>query len=464
MDWESYKKECYLLSRYKDRYLSDGSFESRTTALIQEGMTFKEQQGIKYMESMMSRDEQYLEAQDRWAPILIYVGDPLCYGVLDSFARNFGEALERAGETVEYYDIGKNDIKGLADFVGQTYSAVIGMQSYAFAVKLGDGTNLHDKIYGPKYNMIFDHPVWMREHLMNGPEDYFVLTHDPNYVSFVKTYFPMIKGCYLLPPAGVLPEEAKDIGEKKGELIGRPPADRKYLLSFVGSYHNWRAWHHQVSEINRKTRGLARVFMRYMLTHRDKTWEDGLSDVLASRGEIVFADGFRDLLFDIKPVCFVVMSYIREKIMDAIARSGMEIHVFGNSWNVERYMQYQNVIRHPDVTPEESLDIYSDSIVSLNIMSWHKGGMTERIANMMLRGAVMATDPSSYIREHYVAGEDYIELDLKDIDSIPKAIDDVLCDVDRCDAMALSAQEKALERETWDDRAGVMLWILCERF
>ena len=127
-------------------------------------------------------------------------------------------------------------------------------------------------------------------------------------------------------------------------------------------------------------------------------------------------------------------------------------------------MQYQNVIRHPDVTPEESLDIYSDSIVSLNIMSWHKGGMTERIANMMLRGAVMATDPSSYIRDHYVAGEDYIELDLKDIDSIPKAIDDVLCDVDRCDAMALSAQEKALERETWDERAGVMLWILCERF
>lgn len=451
MDWESYKKECYLLSRYKDKYLADKSFDSRTTKLIEEGVKYPEGKGIAYMEAMISRGDEYREAEELWAPILIYVGDPLCYGVLDSFARRFGEALERTGETVEYYDIGKNDIGGLADFVGQTYSAVIGMQSYAFAVTLKDGTNLHDKINGPKYNMIFDHPVWLREHLLNGPEDYYVLTHDINYVNFVKTYFPKIKGAYLLPPGGVPADEIKPVGS------------RKYPLSFVGSYHDWRLWKHQVSEVNRRTKGVARAFMRYMLRFPDKTWEDGLSDVLASLGRITFADEFRDILFEVKPVCFVVMSYFREMIIDAIAESGIEMHVFGDSWNVPRYEKYDNIIRHPDVTPDESLEIYSDSKVSLNIMSWHKSGMTERIANMMLRGTVMATDISSYLADNYVSGEDFIEMKLNGIDKIPDKLKEIISDDERLQKMSESALMKACNRENWDERASRMLWILCER-
>ena len=34
MEWEEYQKQCYLLSRYKDRYLADASFEKKATALI----------------------------------------------------------------------------------------------------------------------------------------------------------------------------------------------------------------------------------------------------------------------------------------------------------------------------------------------------------------------------------------------------------------------------------------------
>ncbi|MBO6215653.1 MAG: glycosyltransferase family 1 protein [Lachnospiraceae bacterium] len=449
MEWEEYQKKCYLLSRYRDRYLSDKSFEEKTASLIAEGMNFPE--GIAYMEAMMGRTGEYEKADILWAPILIYVGDPLCYGVLDSFGRLLGEALTRLGETVEYYDIGKNDISGLADFVGLRFTAVIGMQSYAFAVTLGDGTNLHDKIIGPKYNMIFDHPVWLRDHLENGPKDYYVLTHDNFYVNFVKLYFQKVKGAYLLPPGGVKPESFS---------VG---TDREYPLSFVGSYHDWRLWKGQLREADKKTHGVARAYLNYMLHHRDITWEEGLSDVLLDRGESVYGDAFRDLLFEIKPVCFIVMSYIREKIIDAIAESGIELHVFGESWNHPRFAGFNNIIRHPEVTPAESLEIYRRSLASLNIMSWHKGGMTERLANMMLQGALVITDTSEYISEHYEAGEDYVEISLEDIDSIPGTISDIISDREKIRNMTHSAYEKASGRETWDDRAEKLRWILCER-
>ena len=76
---------------------------------------------------------------------------------------------------------------------------------------------------------------------------------------------------------------------------------------------------------------------------------------------------------------------------------------------------------------------------------------------------LMITDTSSYMRENYTVGEEYIEISLKKIDAIPSIINDVLCDQDRCGEIAHAAYDKAVERETWDERASRMKWILCER-
>ena len=45
--------------------------------------------------------------------------------------------------------------------------------------------------------------------------------------------------------------------------------------------------------------------------------------------------------------------------------------------------------------------------VGLNIMTWHKYGMTERIANICLSGAVCLTDSSEYLRNNFNNNENY---------------------------------------------------------
>jgi spore maturation protein CgeB len=169
---------------------------------------------------------------------------------------------------------------------------------------------------------------------------------------------------------------------------------------------------------------------------------------------------FRDLLFDIKPVCFIVMSYFREKIMDAIVAAEVPVHVFGDSWKQERYKRAKCLIRHPNLTPDESLRVYAQSKISLNIMSWHKAGMTERIANMMLNHAVTVTDESKYLVENYVEGEDYLAISLTDIAGVPKVLRQILEDEKKQQEIAESAYEKARNKETWACRAKRIMEII----
>ena len=454
MNFDEYKLKCYLLARYQEEYRAAGTFNQETTKLIEEGMLFEKEGGIPFLEAMISHGDLYNEMDRKHCPILIYVGDPICYGVLDRFARSLGYALDELGCLVEFFDPNGNKLSGISRFTGKRFKAVIGIQTFAFSVEMKDGTNLHDLLEGPKFNMLLDHPVWLKRHLENGPKDYSILTHDSNYLSFIKEYFPEVKHSFLLPPAGTLcPEEL--------------PKDLP--LTFVGTYHNWREWKGQLRTVNRETKGIVRAFLQYMRKHTDLTWEEGLRQTLAlprfsshRQASLAREDkkAFVELMFQIKPVCFVVMSYLREKILDVIAEAGLPLHVYGDSFRRGRYANVKTFIRHAEVTPEESLAIYARSRISLNIMSWHKAGMTERIANMMLNRAVVVTDDSDYLKEQYCTGEDYVRISLREISRIPEILREILEDDSRCERIAENAFQKAVQKEVWKQRAEALLNII----
>ena len=122
--------------------------------------------------------------------------------MLNVFAEQFGTALADAGRNVIYFDCGKEDLGRLTSYMYQHFQAIIGIQSYLFSVKMKDEVHyLHEYLYGPKYNFIFDHPIWMKQHLMHHYPDFYVLTHDENYVAFLQKYLK--KEAILFPPAGL---------------------------------------------------------------------------------------------------------------------------------------------------------------------------------------------------------------------------------------------------------------------
>ena len=55
------------------------------------------------LEKMVSRQKEYYEVDDASRPVLIYMGDPICFDVLISFARNFADELQKHGIPVIIY-------------------------------------------------------------------------------------------------------------------------------------------------------------------------------------------------------------------------------------------------------------------------------------------------------------------------------------------------------------------------
>lgn len=446
---DGWRTDCYLIGRYSVELQTEGIFDDVITAVLSEAQTVgRETETITFLEHMIRKDAEYWKLAEGSCDILVYKGDDVCHNVLNIFAEQFGRALSRAGKKVNYFDCEKQDIGELTLYMNQHFQAVIGVQSYLFSVKMKDEVHyLHEYIYGPKYNFIFDHPVWMRTHLKQQYPDFYVLTHDINYVNFIEKYFH--HNAILFPPAGMMSD---DIQEK----------ERIYDLTFVGTYGNY--WNEVllIHQLDRKKRFLANHFLLIMRKNPTLTAEGALQEVLKLRGMILSDDEFLDLLYDLRRVIYCVMHYYRNRVLRCILQSGIKLDVFGDSWMNCPLISYPNLICHPNVTVEESLDIWKKSKLSLNIMSWHKGGFTERMANIMLAGAVLVTDDTTYLMGKYT-DEDLLTFSLEEREKLSDKIKYLLDYEEYRKKIAQNGKQKTLLQHTWDKRAQQFLDILDKR-
>lgn len=448
-DSYGWQTDCYVTGRYSRELQKNEMLDEVITAILDSARVRKrEKETITFLEHMICKDESYWRLAEGSSPILIYKGDDVCHNVLNIFAEQFGYALSCMGKKVIYFDCAENEIGTLVQYINQHFQAVIGIQSYLFSIKMKDEVHyLHEYIYGPKYNFVFDHPVWMKQHLLQRYSDFCVLTHDTNYVAFIERYFqhPSI----LFPPAGMFLENT---GEEK----------RVYDLTFVGTYGNYWSEVLLIHQMKRGKRFLANQFLLIMRKNPTLTAEQALEQVVKMRGMVIPDDEFLDLLYEFRRVIYCVMHYYRDRVLRSILKSGIRLDVFGDSWTDCPLNFYSNLVCHPNVTVEESLDIWRQSKLSLNIMSWHKGGFTERMANIMLSGALLVTDDTTYLKGKY-SERDLLSFQLGERETLPDKIRLLLAEDKLRRTIAENGKKKTLKYHTWERRAQQFLDILEER-
>jgi glycosyltransferase involved in cell wall biosynthesis len=445
MEWEQYEKACFLLARNEREYLKDNTFNDRVQSLIRQIPEGRQEEALAFMEAMVSYSPKYEEMEQKYLPILIYKTEPICYGILNHFADRMCEELERLGECVEIFDIAEHPLDDLREWSRKKYKAVLGFQAYLFSIRMVNGDNLHDYFHAPMYNMFLDHPAVMHKHLMNAPKNMTILTHDRNYQEYLRTYYDGYVETQILLPGG---EGYKGTAQKE------------YALTFVGSYHNWRNWIPALKDINRKTHGLARKLVHEMRHHPNDTYEACFERILTGDRLDYSIEQKRDILYECQSTYCCVMNYYREQIIKIILESGLELHVFGDTWREPCWEQYSNLIIHSGQEGEAALKLYAQSEVSLNIMSWHKDGMTERIANMMLNRTVVVTDGSRYLKEHYQDGRELLFYDLEHLEELPGMIRTLLENREQRESIVQQAYKRAVSEDTWGNRAEEFLRIL----
>lgn len=445
---EEIRTDSYIISRYSDMLLS----HQRLNEVVESYLLAAESRGLKeeaadLLEKMLRRGKEYYDIDDAVRPVLIYKGVDICYNILNRFAEQFGEALQRMGAQVEYFDPEKEDLQEMAGRIGRHYRAVIGWQSYMFSITAGkEERYLHERICAPAFNFIFDHPIWEKPILENSPRTVSVLTLDAYYVAFCKKYYQ--KHAYLFPPAGVLPQ-----------TVGDPKC---YDISFIGTYENIWADVAKMHQMDRNTRFLANRFLLALRKNPNQTADETFRQVLEERRGAYTDEEYLEAFFRCRRMIFIAMHYNRGKVIETLLKAGCTVDVFGESWANCPLKKYPNLIRHPGLTGEACMEVWQQSRISLNIMSWHRGGFTERMANIMLCKTVLATEDTEYLRGKFEHGRDLLIFHMDAIEQLPAMMKAYLNNPKELNAIADSGYEKAKKDHTWDRRAEVFLKEILE--
>ncbi len=447
-----WKTDCYVIGKYSELLREHELFNLCLQAVIKEAQEVERlNKTLLYLEQMIGRTGKYWQIDEGAEPILIYCEGRIECDVLNTFSKQLGLALEQMGKKVILYNCKEMDMNQWMDLcMGQHFQAVIGMQSAVFSEKADRvcGKYLHDYVHGPKFNYIFDHPVMMHKYLEYSADDFYLLLHDAGHMEFAEKYLK--KRSWLMPLAGI-----KSAG-------GMHEEDRCYDITFIGIYGDYRKEVRIIHQMNRRLRFIANRFLLKMRRNTNLTAEQALTETLAERGIYPLEQEFLELLYELCVVISCVMHYYRDRVIHVLLESGLCLDVFGESWQNCPLRRYSNLRCHPAVTVQESISVWQKSKLSLNIMSWHKSGFTERMAQIMMEKAVLITDTTAYLDKNY-GDRDLLAFQLEKIDSLPGQIHKLLADTALRKEIAENGWQKTIRQHTWDIRAAQFLEILHSR-
>lgn len=410
------KALAYLLRKYMTELKQSGCLDKifiKITGYMQQRRLTEEFNNA--VNTFLNDLDQYEKINRDTEPFFVIMGDETCYGVLKDFAGRLADALVSMGQAVLTSDE-NNDVNWIYNM---KFKGIIGFQAIALMEKDAAG------LKGKRLLFLFDHPAYFHNMLQGFSDGDYILCQDEDYASYVRKYYG-VKNAIQFPPAG--------------NNVGMPDFDNRSLdIVFVGTYSKPRNTDYKDEAQN--------TIYKYVTANPDLTIEQALSQLYGIEGNQL-CQVMATLLYVRKNI----VDYYRHKVVETIIAAGYQLHVYGDSWeNFESKYRY-NLIIHPQVTVQEMMDVYGTAKIGLNVMTWHKAGMTERIADIMLAGAVCLSDKTRYLCENF--DNDEIALfDLKHLEELPKQIEGLLGDEKYRQRVARRGYHKAVSCHTWRKRA-----------
>ncbi len=374
----------------------------------------------RHINLFLSDEKAYERVALKTAPFLVLRGDSTCGGILQRFADDLCDALTDCGQAVIQVDDRFTDYEKIQNMVCK---GIVGFQTTALEI------DFIRKLHGTKFQFWFDNPLHFKNILRNLPEEYYILCQDANYASLIREYYHT-ENAIQFPPGGIRREKKH--------------TERPYDIVFIGSYFPDR---------NDSLKGETESFYNYMRKNPEITFEQGIRELFYGGQEEADKDDFVKKAASLKPACRMVIGHFRNAVITTILEAGFTLHVYGDDWKNYKAKEEYHLVIHPHVTVEESLEELSKAKIGLNIMSFHKAGMTERVANIMLSGAVCLSEETSYLRDNMIAGQEIVTFKLSQLDRLPDMITGLLSDTEKRERIAANAYQKARNEYTWHARA-----------
>ena len=364
------------------------------------------------------------------APFLVIIGGDTCYGVLRQFGYSLAKALADIGEAVYTSEDADADI--MRDV---TFKGVIGFQTQIFA------NPEFDWIKGRRFQFWFDDPAFFESMFANARHGDLILCQDGNYTDYINKIYAA--DAVWFPPAGNYSGPFDDEG-------------RNLDIVFVGTYYK-----PDFSPDEFKSGAGS-----YDTVEQNEVYKAVTANPALTVEDAVVSLYGRDRLPELMKTMFYVrkniIDYYRHQAVEAVLSAGYKINVYGDSWNNFQSAHSGNLIIHPKISVTEASQIYRKARIGLNFMTWHKAGMTERVADIMLGGAVCISDTTTYLRDNFT-NDEMLLFDIGRPDQLAALIRRILDDDTLRHNIARAGYEKAVREHTWHNRAVSLLQLMKEQ-
>ena len=329
--------------------------------------------------------------------VLIASTRELCYMSGSFFLDRIQGSLENAGVEVVRLDFigNKADFSALEPFVGESFDAIIDMNSVLPYLINDKEERILDAIDGPFINYIMDHPLYHHPGLQFPLKNYYAVGLDHRHAEYMQKYYPHLKAVKVLPMAGT-------------RAVSRVPFEKRNReILFLGTYVQDDIVENKILELRRQINNATYETARDLYedwNEQKETIEEALEKLLrgysgaATAQEMDFyiqdvyeLAGFSELL---NHMFLVDQRKRNEKRLRVLKRVAEEypLKVVGEGWDRTELRDTSNVCLVQGCAMSHSFEVMARHQVILDINPMFFDGLHDRVTSALANGCVCVTD------------------------------------------------------------------------
>lgn len=385
--------------------------------------------------------------------LIFYVGQ---IEPLDLFTYELVRAFEKMDYEIFVYDLQNqgDSLRGLEKFCQKKVDAVITFNTMFYNMQLTTGKNAWDEMKIRFITILVDHPDNFKDTLLKFSDNEIVLCIDKNHMSYVGRFFPNVV------TFGFLPHGGKEFNCNNRVTF----AARKMDVMYAGGIPNTAIRALQVPvELVIKYQEFFDVKMfvvsvcNKLLSNPMKTIEAAIEQVLQEMNMWLEDDVLGCVLSDFMFIHSYILAYYRGCVLESVAKSGVELYIFGGGWEAYEWTRLNNVHLMGMISAEQVLEEMENSKIVLSTMAWFKDGAHERVFNGMLAKALVVSETTIYLEENFndleEGNPDIVLYRLDKLEELPERIKYVLNHEDEAVEIIERGYLKVREKHTWQMRA-----------
>ncbi len=407
--------------------------------------------------------------------ILVFSSREICYLSGNFFAHQIGAAFEELGYEVEICEVSEGDDLDavLEPLTGRPYRLILDFNSMLPGLAMEDGQPYPDRLSGPFFNYVLDHPLFHYNSLTSAAENLHAIVPDEAQEAYVRAYYPQVKRVFTLPLAGtrsftaqgreeasereLCGERAESTPAEADKCLMNRQADRQCRVFFPGTYDDPESVYRLVQEAPAPQRDAMKALTGMRLADPLLPMEEAFARYLQERDIRLTRGQFALSMNAMYPVDAYVRDYFRKAAVDALLSAGLPVTVMGEGWQKYHFPDERLLRRERGCSFALSFERIAREEILLNVSPIFSHGMHDRIPAGMANGTVVLTDENPYLARRFADGETIAFYSLKDIDTLAGKAALLMEDSGLRERIKRQAYREFCAHDTWKHRAEQIL-------